>query len=145
MHFNAEGSINFKSLLYLPPKLPTDFLNSVETPVNEMKLYVKKVLISDEFELLPRYLGFVKGVVDSDDLPLNVNRETLQESKIIRIIKKKLVRKAIEMIRKLSEKKVEDEEVKEVELDEDGEPIESPDDDEKVKEVELDEDGEPIE
>merc|ERR1712207_1913 len=84
----------------------------------------KKVLISDEFELLPRYLGFVKGVVDSDDLPLNVNRETLQESKIVRIIKKKLVRKVIEMIRKLSEKKVEDKS-EEVELDEEGNVIES--------------------
>jgi heat shock protein beta len=124
-HFNAEGSINFKSLVYLPPKLPTDYLGTMESQPNEMKLYVKKVLISDEFELLPRYLGFIKGVVDSDDLPLNVNRETLQESKIIRIIKKKLVRKVIEMIRKLSEKKVE-EKSKEVELDEEGNVIEKP-------------------
>merc|ERR1719390_264390 len=69
-----------------------------------LRLYVRKVLISDEFDLMPRYLSFIKGVVDSDDLPLNVNRETLQESKIIKIIKKKLVRKAIEMIRKLSQK-----------------------------------------
>ena len=66
----------------------------------------------DEFELLPRYLGFIRGVVDSEDLPLNVNRETLQESKIIQVIKKKLVRKALEMIRTFSkeEAKVEEEE-----------------------------------
>ena len=126
IHFNAEGNINFKSILYLPPRVPTDFM-SMETPVNEMKLYVKKVLISDAFELLPQYLSFVKGVVDSDDLPLNVNRETLQENKVIRIIRKKLVRKVLEMIKKLSEKdakKEEDDEAKEVELDEDGNIIE---------------------
>jgi heat shock protein beta len=64
-----------------------------------LSLYVRKVLISDEFELLPRYLSFLKGVVDSDDLPLNVNRETLQESKIIQVIKKKVVRKALEMLK----------------------------------------------
>merc|ERR1711862_449176 len=104
IHFNAEGNINFKSILFLPSRIPTDFM-SMETPVNEMKLYVKKVLISDEFELLPQYLSFVKGVVDSDDLSLNVNRETLQENKIIRIIKKKLVRKVLEMIKKLTERK----------------------------------------
>lgn len=64
-----------------------------------LSLYVRKVLISDQFELLPRYLSFMKGVVDSDDLPLNVNRETLQESKIIQVIKKKVVRKALEMLK----------------------------------------------
>merc|ERR1719296_9445 len=60
IHFNAEGNINFKSILYLPPSVPTDFM-SMENPVNEMKLYVKEVLISDTFELLPQYLSFVKG------------------------------------------------------------------------------------
>merc|ERR1712232_966235 len=138
IHFNAEGNINFKSILYLPPRVPTDFM-SMETPVNEMKLYVKKVLISDAFELLPQYLSFVKGVVDSDDLPLNVNRETLQENKVIRIIRKKLVRKVLEMIKKLSEKddkkdeddEDKDDEMKEVELDEDGNVIEEPPKDEE--------------
>jgi len=106
-----------------------------------MKLYVKKVLISDTFELLPQYLSFVKGVVDSDDLPLNVNRETLQENKVIKIIRKKLVRIVLEMVKKLSEKKVEvekeekekDDETKEVELDEEGNiiPEEPKDDDEE--------------
>lgn len=87
-----------------------------------LRLYVRKVLISDEFDLMPRYLGFIKGVVDSDDLPLNVNRETLQESKIIKIIKKKLVRKAIELIRNLANKKVEEQE-EEAEIDEEGNPV----------------------
>mmetsp|Transcript_27027 Transcript_27027/g.76035 ORF Transcript_27027/g.76035 Transcript_27027/m.76035 type:complete len:844 (+) Transcript_27027:92-2623(+) len=99
-HFNAEGNINFKSILYLPSDLPQSVrMGNMMDSVNGMRLYVRKVLISDEFELLPRYLSFIRGVVDSDDLPLNVNRETLQESKIIQVIKKKLVRKAIDMIR----------------------------------------------
>jgi heat shock protein beta len=71
----------------------------MEQDATGLSLYVRKVLISDEFELLPRYLSFLKGVVDSDDLPLNVNRETLQESKIIQVIKKKVVRKALEMLK----------------------------------------------
>jgi heat shock protein beta len=85
-----------------------------------MKLYVRKVLISDEFDLMPRYLSFIRGVVDSDDLPLNVNRETLQESKIIQVVKKKLVRKAIEMIRKFSQEEGKPAEIAEAEIDADG-------------------------
>ena len=112
-HFNAEGNINFKSILYLPGEIPSHYrFGNIDAVPGGLKLYVRKVLISDEFELLPRYLGFIRGVVDSEDLPLNVNRETLQESKIIQVIKKKLVRKALEMIRTFSkeEAKVDDEE-----------------------------------
>eukprot|EP00980_Cylindrotheca_fusiformis_P001756 scaffold405_cov132-Cylindrotheca_fusiformis.AAC.8 len=99
-HFEAEGNINFKSLLYLPDAPPESWMTGMqEMGKSGLSLYVRKVLISDEFELLPRYLSFLRGVVDSDDLPLNVNRETLQESKIIQVIKKKVVRKALEMIR----------------------------------------------
>lgn len=99
-HFNAEGNINFKSILYVPKNPPTGWQSGMtETRATGLSLYVRKVLISDTFDLLPRYLYFMKGVVDSDDLPLNVNRETLQESKIIQIIKKKVVRKALEMLR----------------------------------------------
>jgi heat shock protein beta len=99
-HFNAEGNINFKSILYIPKNVPQGWQSGMtEKQATGLSLYVRKVLISDEFELLPRYLYFMKGVVDSDDLPLNVNRETLQESKIIQVIKKKVVRKALEMLR----------------------------------------------
>lgn len=99
-HFNAEGNINFKSILYLPQDVPQGWQDGmVSQNAYGLSLYVKKVLISDQFEMLPRYLYFMKGVVDSDDLPLNVNRETLQESKIIQIIKKKVVRKALEMLK----------------------------------------------
>ena len=99
-HFNAEGNINFKSILYVPKDVPYGFYDGM-MPQHQtgLSLYVRKVLISDQFDLLPRYLYFMKGVVDSDDLPLNVNRETLQESKIIQIIKKKVVRKALEMLK----------------------------------------------
>jgi len=122
-HFDAEGSINFKSLLYLPTELPEWMRYNLSPPEETgLNLYVRKVLISDSFDLLPRYLAFIKGVVDSDDLPLNVNRENVQESKILKIISKKVVRKAIEMIRKLSQLEEEEEEV---ELDEEGNVIET--------------------
>jgi len=99
-HFSAEGNINFRSILYIPKNVPQGWQSGMmEAQATGLSLYVRKVLISDEFELIPRYLYFMKGVVDSDDLPLNVNRETLQESKIIQVIKKKVVRKALEMLR----------------------------------------------
>jgi heat shock protein beta len=124
-HFNAEGNINFKSILYLPDDLPPTYSYTNMEPVQgALRLYVRKVLIGDEFNLLPKYLGFIRGVVDSDDLPLNVNRETLQESKILSVIKKKLVRKAIEMIRQLA-KDSEDEGQSEAEIDEEGNVIET--------------------
>eukprot|EP00536_Pseudo-nitzschia_multiseries_P007423 jgi/Psemu1/324747/estExt_fgenesh1_pg.C_1750023 len=98
-HFNAEGNINFKSILYMPKDIPEGHYDGMQAQnAYGLSLYVKKVLISDAFDMLPRYLYFMKGVVDSDDLPLNVNRETLQESKIIQIIKKKVVRKGLEML-----------------------------------------------
>lgn len=98
-HFLAEGNVNFKSLLYLPESVPEHYrLGNFDAVEGAMKLYVRRVLISQSFELLPKYLGFIRGVVDSDDLPLNVNRETLQESKILKVIKKKVTRKAIDMI-----------------------------------------------
>jgi len=125
-HFDAEGNINFKALLYLPSELPEYLRYNLGPPESTgLNLYVRKVLISDSFDLLPRYLAFMKGVVDSNDLPLNVNRETVQESKIIKVIQKKLVRKAIDMMRRLAEVEIDDE--KEVELDEEGNIIE-PDD-----------------
>merc|ERR1712166_1044092 len=102
-HFNAEGEIEFKSILFLPKKAPFDMMDNYWTKRSEVKLYVRRVLVAEKFdELLPRYLGFVRGVVDSDDLPLNVSREQLQQNKIMKVISKKLVRKVLELMKKLS-------------------------------------------
>ncbi|CAE8641445.1 unnamed protein product, partial [Polarella glacialis] len=93
-HFNAEGEIEFKSILYLPKKAPFDMMDNYWQKRSEVKLFVRRVLVAEKFdELLPRYLNFVRGVVDSDDLPLNVSREQLQQNKIMKVISKKLVRK----------------------------------------------------
>merc|ERR1712153_34690 len=102
-HFNAEGEIEFKSILFLPKKAPFDMMDNYHTKQSEVKLYVRRVLVAEKFEeLLPKYLGFVRGVVDSDDLPLNVSREQLQQNKIMKVISKKLVRKVLELMKKLS-------------------------------------------
>merc|ERR1719507_2112578 len=125
-HFNAEGEIEFKSILFLPKKAPFDMMDNYWTKKSEVKLFVRRVLVAEKFdELLPRYLGFVRGVVDSDDLPLNVSREQLQQNKIMKVISKKLVRKVLELMKKLAkeeesgedddEEKEDDEEKKEVE------------------------------
>merc|ERR1712185_175263 len=102
-HFNAEGEIEFKSVLFLPKKAPFDMMDNYWTKKAEVKLYVRRVLVAEKFEeLLPRYLNFVRGVVDSDDLPLNVSREQLQQNKIMKVISKKLVRKVLELMKKLA-------------------------------------------
>merc|ERR1712156_1275459 len=102
-HFNAEGEIEFKSILYLPKKAPFDMMDNYWTKKSEVKLFVRRVLVAEKFdELLPRYLNFVRGVVDSDDLPLNVSREQLQQNKIMKVISKKLVRKILELMKKLA-------------------------------------------
>merc|ERR1711994_839740 len=102
-HFNAEGEIEFKSILFLPKKAPFDMMDNYWTKKAEVKLYVRRVLVAEKFDdLLPRYLNFVRGVVDSDDLPLNVSREQLQQNKIMKVISKKLVRKVLELMKKLA-------------------------------------------
>uniref|UniRef100_A0A0V0ITP1 Endoplasmin homolog n=1 Tax=Solanum chacoense TaxID=4108 RepID=A0A0V0ITP1_SOLCH len=104
-HFNAEGDVEFKAVLFIPPKAPHDLYESYyNTKQSNLKLYVRRVFISDEFnELLPKYLNFLMGLVDSDTLPLNVSREMLQQHSSLKTIKKKLIRKALDMIRKLAE------------------------------------------
>ncbi|CAE7379298.1 HSP90B1, partial [Symbiodinium microadriaticum] len=102
IHFKAEGEVEFKSIMYIPDSAGTLYDSYNERRAG-IRLYVRKVLIQDDFEdLLPRYLNFLRGVVDSDDLPLNVSRETLQQHKILKVMSKKLVRKALEMLRKLA-------------------------------------------
>lgn len=118
IHFQAEGEIEFKSILYVPGQAPHDLYTRFENKKADIKLYVRKVLITDDFDdFLPRYLNFIAGVVDSDDLPINVSRETLQENKILRVIRKKLVRKVLEMLRKLAENDEEDDDEEEDEED----------------------------
>ena len=104
-HFKAEGEIDFKCILYLPKKAAADLYEDFyHKKMQNLHLYVRKVLIADSFDdLLPRYLSFVVGVVDSDDLPLNVSREQLSQDKVLKVMGKKIVRKAIEMIKKLAE------------------------------------------
>ncbi|VDK38440.1 unnamed protein product, partial [Dibothriocephalus latus] len=109
VHFEAEGEVSFKSILFIPKKARYDLYNSHKPITDNIKLYVRRVFITNNVEeMLPRYLAFVYGVVDSDNLPLNVSRETLQQSKLLKLIKKKLVRKVIELISKLPKKDYEE-------------------------------------
>ena len=103
-HFRAEGDVEFKSILFVPSKAEPNLFDNYYNKAAAMKLYVRRVFISDEFnELLPKYLSFIKGIVDSDSLPLNVSRENLQQHSSLKTIKKKLVRKALDMLRKLAD------------------------------------------
>jgi len=104
VHFSAEGEISFKSILYIPKKCPKGVYENYYSKQDGVKLYVRRVLIADEFDdFLPNYLGFVRGVVDSDDLPINVSRETLAQSRVLQVMGKKMVRKILAMLRKMSE------------------------------------------
>jgi len=105
-HFIAEGEVTFKSLLFVPSSQQSESFNKYGQTNDNIKLYVRRVFITDDFkDMMPNYLSFVKGVVDSDDLPLNVSRETLQQHKLLKVIKKKLVRKTLDMIKKISDDK----------------------------------------
>jgi len=104
-HFKLEGQVELKSLLYIPGMLPFELSkNMFDEDAKNLKLYVKRVFINDDFEdLIPRYLKFIRGIVDSDDLELNVGREILQKSRVLSVVRKRLVRKSLDMIKDLKE------------------------------------------
>ena len=103
-HFVAEGEVTFKSILFIPTKASSDLYQNYNKKQETVKMYVRRVFISDTYDdILPKFLNFIRGIVDSDDLPLNVSRETLQQNKLLKVIKKKLVRKVLDMIKKLDE------------------------------------------
>lgn len=142
-HFTAEGDIEFNSILYIPTGKGGDMLDGSYGKSSALKLYVRRVLINDQFEdLMPRYLNFIKGVVDSDSLPLNVSREQLQQLKLMKVMSKKLVRKALDMMRKMAEEEEEDEEEDDEDYDDEEEVTDNEDHEENESGTEDEEEGE---
>jgi heat shock protein beta len=133
-HGRTEGEVNFKYILYIPAKKPYDLFDNYYGKNSALKLYVRRVLVNEQFEeLIPRYLNFIKGVVDSDDLPLNVSREQLQQHKMIKVMSKRLVRTGIQMMIKMAVETGSDEDDEDEDEEEEEEKKEEKKDEEKKK------------
>jgi heat shock protein beta len=142
-HSAMEGEVNFKYLYYIPAKKPYDLFENYYGKNAALKLYVRRVLVNEQFEeLMPRYMNFIKGIVDSDDLPLNVSREQLQQDKLIKVMSRKLTRNIIGMMTKLANDQLNDEDDEEEEEEEEtpeGEKKEEKKEEEKKDEKKVNE------